>query len=271
MKIRTFILCWGLLLTSSLALAQDKLGVVLMHGKQGGGPRDSSLDVLHKKLQEAGMVVIKPEMPWSFNRFIDGNWAKAMDEIKLHVAKAKEAGATQVVLMGHSLGSPAAMSYAARHADVAAIALLAPGHIPYYYSLCIPFSPIRMCAVKEGVEYARKEMEAGNGDKKQALTDINQGRRNVVWMTPRDYLSYFEPDSDAEMAMTAGKIPAHIPVLWVIGDKDYLIREGRAYVFDKLPPNPKSQYLEVSANHLTTPAVAADQIVSWIKLAVAAP
>ena len=63
MKIRTFILCWGLLLASSLALAQDKLGVVLMHGKQGGGPRDSSLDVLHKKLQEAGMVVIKPEMP----------------------------------------------------------------------------------------------------------------------------------------------------------------------------------------------------------------
>ena len=252
----------------NLVHAQDKIAVVLMHGKQGGGPRDSSLDILQRKLQDAGMSVIKPEMPWSSNRFIDGNWDTAMNEIKAHVEKAKQSGATKVVLIGHSLGSPAAMSYAARHADVAAIALLAPGHIPYYYSLCIPFSPIKMCAVKDGVEYARKEVEAGNADKKQGLTDINQGRRNQVWMTPRDYLTYFEPTSDAEMAVTAPKISPAIPVLWVIGDGDYLIREGRKYVFDKLPVNSKSQYLEVSANHITTPAVASDQIVTWLKSAV---
>jgi len=253
---------------ATLASAQEKMGVVLMHGKQGGGPRDTSLDRLMDKLQEAGIAVLKPEMPWSFQRFIDGDWNTAMQEIKGHVAKIKQSGATHVVLIGHSLGSPAAMSYAAKHADVSAIALLAPGHVPYFYSLCIPFSPIQMCAVKEGVTYARQEVEAGNADKKQALTDINQGRRNTVWMTPRDYLTYFEPSSDAEMAVTAGKIPTGIPVLWVIGDRDYLIREGRQYVFDKLPKNPKSQYLEVSANHMTTPSVAADQVVNWIKFAV---
>lgn len=265
--IKLLIVC-GMIFLSFTVKAQDKIGVVLMHGKQGGGPRDTSLDTLSKKLQDAGMLVIKPEMPWSFNRFIDGNWDAAMNEIKVHVEKAMQSGATKVVLIGHSLGSPAAMSYAARYADVSAIALLAPGHIPYYYSLCIPYSPIKMCAVKDGVEYARKEVEAGNADKKQALTDINQGRRNVVWMTPRDYLSYFEPTSDAEMAVTASKISASIPVLWVIGDSDYLIREGRKYVFDKLPLNSKSQYLEVSANHVTTPAVASDQIVNWVKSAV---
>ena len=265
--IRSMLMVLGLLWISHVH-ADEKIGVVLMHGKQGGGPRDTSLDGLYKKLLEAGISVVKPEMPWSFNRFIDGNWETAINEIKVHVETIKKSGVTQVVLMGHSLGSPAAMSYAAKHADVAAIALLAPGHVPYYYSLCIPFSPLKMCAVKEGVEYARKEVESGNGEKKQALTDINQGRRNVVWMTPRDYLTYFEPTSDAEMAVTAPKIPAGIPVLWVIGDKDYLIREGRKYVFDQLPKNPKSQYLEVSANHMTTPAVAADQIVNWLKLAV---
>lgn len=252
----------------NFSYAQEKIGVVLMHGKQGGGPRDTSLDGLHRKLQEAGMEVVKPEMPWSFNRFIDGNWDTAMNEIRLHVDKVKQTGANKVVLIGHSLGSPAAMSYAARHADVSAIALLAPGHIPYYFSLCVPFSPVKMCAVKEGVEYARQEVESGNGDKKQPLTDINQGRRNAVWMTPRDYLTYFEPTSDAEMAVTAGKIPSGIPVLWVIGDKDFLIREGRQYVFDKLPKNPKSKYLEVSANHITTPSVASDEIVQWLKSAV---
>jgi pimeloyl-ACP methyl ester carboxylesterase len=239
-----------------------------MHGKQGGGPRDSSLDTLHGKMREAGMIVLKPEMPWSFNRFIDGNWESAMREIKTHVDAVKQSGANKVVLVGHSLGSPAAMSYAARHADVAAIALLAPGHTPYYYGQCVPYSPIQMCAVKDGVAYARKEVEAGNGNKKQPLADINQGRRNDVWMTPNDYLSYFEPTSDAEMAVTAPRMPSHIPVLWVIGDKDYLIRQGRAYVFDLLPQNPKSAYLEVSANHYTTPAVASDPIVNWIKQAL---
>jgi pimeloyl-ACP methyl ester carboxylesterase len=269
MKNYKLTLIFATLMSASICFSQEKIGVVLMHGKQGGGPQDSSLEVVHRKLLAAGIEVIKPEMPWSFNRFIDGNWDGAMNEIKAHVEKVKQSGATKVVLVGHSIGSPAAMSYAARHSDVAAIALLAPGHVPLYYSMCIPYSPIKMCAVKDGVEFARKQVDAGNADKKQGLTDINQGRRNVVWMTPRDYLTYFEPTSDAEMAVTAPKIPSNIPVLWVIGDRDYLIREGRQYVFEKLPSNSKSQYLEVSANHLTTPAVASDQIVNWVKSATA--
>lgn len=269
MKLMNSLFACALMLAACTSYSQEKIGVVLMHGKQGGSSRDSSLDSLHKKLLDAGMVVVKPEMPWSFNRFIDGHWDAAMSEIKAHVEKMKQSGASKVVLMGHSLGSPAALSYAARHADVSAIALLAPGHVPYYYSQCIPYSPIKLCAVKDGVEYARKEMAAGNADKKQGLADINQGRRNVVWMTPRDYLSYFEPTSDAEMSVTASKIPANMPVLWVIGDKDYLIREGRPYVFDKLPQNARSLYLEVSGNHVSTPGVASDQIVQWVKSAVA--
>ena len=59
-------------LFASGASAQEKVGVVLMHGKQGGGPRDGSLESLHRKMQEAGMLVIKPEMPWSFGRYIEG-------------------------------------------------------------------------------------------------------------------------------------------------------------------------------------------------------
>lgn len=264
-----FLALVSILLNPSISSAQEKIGVVLMHGKQGGGPRDNSLDSLQRKMQEAGMVVTKPEMPWSFNRYIEGDWNLAINEISGHVQKLQEMGATKIALVGHSIGSPAALSYAVRYPErVHALGLLAPGHIPYYYSQCIPFSPIRMCTVKDGVDRARKEVEAGNGDKKQSQTDINQGRPNVVWMTSKDYLTYFDPGSDAEMAVTAPKLSASVPVLWVIGDKDYLIREGRQYVFDKLPPNPKSQYLEVLANHYTTPRVASDQIVGWIKSAV---
>ena len=270
MKLFNVILSGLLVLMPAIAPAQDKLGVVLMHGKQGGNQYDSSLNSLYGKMQDAGFIVIKPEMPWSFGRYIDGDWNKAMSEIDGHVQKLKEMGAKKVALVGHSLGSPAALSYAARHPnEVHALGLLAPGHVPYYYSQCIPYSPIKQCGVKDGVEQARKEIEAGNGDKKQPQVDINQGRRNAVWMTARDYLSYFDPVSDAEMAVTAPKIPASVPVLWVIGDRDYLIREGRQYVFDKLPANSKSQYLEVSGNHLSTPAVAAEQIVKWLRFAMA--
>lgn len=46
----------------------------------------------------------------------------------------------------------------------------------------------------------------------------------------------------------------------MIGDRDYLIREGRQYIFDKLPANSKSQYLEVSGNQLSTQAVGIVQI-----------
>lgn len=256
-------------LLATASMAQEKIGVVLMHGKQGGGPRDNSLESLQRKMLDAGMMVIKPEMPWSFNRYIEGDWGLAMAEIDAHVQKLRVMGATKIALVGHSLGSPAALSYAARNPDkVDALGLLAPGHIPLYYSQCIPFSPLRMCGVKDAVERARKEVQTGNGERKQQHTDINQGRTNVVWMTPKDYLTYFDPTSDAEMAVTAPKIAATTPVLWVIGDKDFLIREGRTYVYDKLPLNTKSQYLEVLANHITTPSVTSDQIVNWVKSAV---
>jgi len=253
----------GLLSTS--VHSEEKMGIVFMHGKQAE-PNQNFYGGLHKKMGDAGMIVLKPEMPWSRNRFIDGDWDKAMKEIGINVKSLQDSGVNNIVLVGHSIGSPAALSYASRYPNqIKAVALLAPGHVPYHYSLCIPYSPIKFCAVKDGVERAKNEIASGNADKKQPLPDINQGRTNSVWMTPRDYLTYFDPLSDAEMAVTAAKISSAIPVLWVIGDADYLIRAGREYAFEKLPKNPKSTYLEVSANHVTTPEKASDQIIEWLK------
>ena len=253
----------GLLSTS--VHSEEKMGIVFMHGKQAE-PNQNFYGGLHKKMGDAGMIVLKPEMPWSRNRFIDGDWDKAMKEIGINVKSLQDSGVNNIVLVGHSIGSPAALSYASRYPNqIKAVALLAPGHVPYHYSLCIPYSPIKFCAVKDGVEKAKNEIASGNADKKQPLPDINQGRTNSVWMTPRDYLTYFDPLSDAEMAVTAAKISSAIPVLWVIGDADYLIRAGIEYAFEKLPKNPKSTYLEVSANHVTTPEKASDQIIEWLK------
>lgn len=265
MFLKPLALSLALLMLSPGAMAQARWGVVLMHGKTGGGALDSSLTGVSAQLESRGLVVLRPQMPWSRGRYLEGDWELAMQEIKGHVQSLRAQGVARVVLAGHSLGSPAALSYAARYADVDGVVMMAPGHVPYYYYLCIPYSPIKLCAVKDSVDEARKLVADGKGDDKNRFNDINQGRRMSVLTTARAYLSYFDPDSDAEMAVVAPRMPAHIPVLWIIGNDDRLVQQGRSYVFDKLPANPRSQYLEIPANHFNLPAAGAARIVEWIE------
>ena len=206
------------------------------------------------------MQVLIPEMPWSRRRYIDVDFDTAMREIDGHVKALRDKGAKRIVLAGHSMGCPAAMAYAARHGGVAALVLLAPGHVPSSY-----YTRPNLAIVRESVDKARQMVERGEGDlANQPFSDINQGSRLTVFTTAKTYLSYFDPTSDAEMGMTARRIPADVPALWVIGSSDPLLAAGRAYVFDKLPANPHSRYLEIDANHLNTPALAAEQVVAWI-------
>lgn len=247
------------LLTSPILHAAEKIGVLMLHGKNPGSPYDPNFNILKPKFEAAGMIVALPDMPWSRNRYIDGNWDTAMDEIGQHVKRLRENGATRIVLVGHSLGVPAALSHAARKGDVQALVLLAPGHTPYgYYN----FPSLKV--VRESIDEARTLVKEGKGDGKERFADINQGRPQLLVMNAKDYLSYFDPTSDAEMSLTAPRVPPTVPSLVVIGDKDPLFSRIREYLYDKLPANPKNQYLEVQANHLTTPGVASEAIIEWI-------
>jgi pimeloyl-ACP methyl ester carboxylesterase len=270
MRLRVFLraLSAGLLLASalagaSIAQAQPKIGVLMLHGKNPGSNNDPNMSRLKPVLEGAGMLVLYPDMPWSRGRYLDGNWDKAMAEMAVHVQTLRSQGATAIVIAGHSMGAPAAMGFAARGGDVQALVLLAPGHVParYYAS---PQNPV----VRESVDEARKLVAAGKGDARERFSDINQGKQLPVAATAKDYLSYFDPTSDADMGVTAPRIPAATPVLTVVGDADNISSYARAYFVDKLPANPKSQYLEIKANHLTTPVVASEAVVQWIKAAV---
>jgi pimeloyl-ACP methyl ester carboxylesterase len=243
------------------ALAQDRIGVLLLHGKNPGNQNDPNLNQLKSRLETDGMITLLPDMPWSARRYIDGDWDKAMAEIDGHVKSLRGKGATKIVLAGHSMGCPAAMGYAGKYGSVDAIALLAPGHIPVFYAASGP--------TRSSLEEARSLVAAGQGNTRKDFNDNNQGRTQQVRTTAKAYLSYFDPTSDAEMSVTAAKIPQQTAVLWVVGDGDAISNRGRAYVFDKLPANPKNQYLQVSANHLTTPAISRDAVAAWIKTAVA--
>lgn len=240
--------------------AQEKIGVLMLHGKNPGSNQDPNFSRVKPLLEKAGMLVLFPDMPWSRTRYIDGNWDKAMTEIAGHVKELRSKGATQVVVMGHSIGVPAAMSFAARGGDVQALVLLAPGHVPKNYYNVPAFGVVR-----ESVDQARSLVAAGKGDSRERFSDINQGRQLPVVATAKDYLTYFDPESDAEMGVTAPRIPANTPVLTVLGDEDSMFTHAKAYFADKLPANAKNQYLEVKGNHLNTPAVASEAVMAWIK------
>lgn len=242
----------------------DRVGVLILHGKNPGGPRDPNIRSVATRFEREGMLVELPDMPWSSRRYIDGHWDQAMEEMGRHVGTLRSRGATRIVLMGHSIGCPAALSYAARKSDVDAIVLLAPGHIPRGYYEFPNLTPVR-----KSIDEARAMVAAGKGDERASFNDINQGNSLTVRLTARQYLSYFDPQSDAEMGVSAPRVPVSIPVLTVIGSADSLFRLARLYVHDKLPPNPRSRYLEVEANHLTTPEVAREQVMSWISEALA--
>ena len=244
------------------------IGVVLLHGKQGHTPRDTTLTQVTSAMTSADMRVVTPEMAWSFRRLMDKPWSLAVDEIKQHIQALKEQGAKRVVLAGQSLGSPAVLSYAANNDDFDALVLISPGHTPKFFYEGIPFAPTRVWTLKSEVDRAKDLSRQGRGDQSVAFQDINVGGTFTVWATPDIFLSYMSPDSDAEMSLTAPKIPSRVPVLWLMGKKDLLVSQGRGYVFDKLPSNPKSKYVEVDGGHFDAGGKNAALIVRWIQEAL---
>ncbi|MFI5447803.1 alpha/beta fold hydrolase [Polaromonas sp. UC242_47] len=249
---------------SSAVQAQPRIGVLMLHGKSPGNNQDPNFSPMKATFERQGWLATVPDMPWSRGRYLDGHWDRAMAEMAGHVKTLREQGATQIVIVGHSMGVPAALSHAVRAGDIDALVLLAPGHVPLRY-----YTVASLKAVHDSVDEARALVAAGKGDSRERFSDINQGRQQTVVTTAKNFLSYFDPTSDAEMSVTAPRIPANTPVMTVVGEKDSLFKLVKSYYVDKLPANPKNKYLEVSGGHLDTPRVASDEIITWIKASVA--
>jgi pimeloyl-ACP methyl ester carboxylesterase len=247
------------------ACAQERIGVLMLHGKNPGSNMDPNFSPMKGVFEKQSWLAVYPDMPWSRFRYLDGHLDQAMAEIAGHVKGLREKGATKIVVAGHSIGVPMAMAYAARGGDVDALVQLAPGHIPYAYYTQPNLKPVR-----DSVDAARELVKAGKGDSKERFTDINQGRQITVVTTAKDFLSYFDPTSDADMSVSAPRIPARVPVMVAIGEKDPFFKSAKTYYFNRLPENPKNKYLEVPGGHLDTPKEASDEVVGWIK-AVLAP
>ncbi len=250
----------GAAVPMTIRAQQERVGILMLHGKSPGNPNDPNFAPLKGRFESLGWVVRLPDMPWSRSRYLEGHFDQAMAEIADHVRALREAGAKRIVLMGHSMGVPTSMAFAARGGDVQALVALAPGHVPLLYDTVPGLS-----AVHDSIVKARELVAAGKGDATERFMDINQGRTQPLITTPRNFLSYFDPASDAEMSVTAPRLPAALPVFVAVGEKDPLHSRLRSYLIERLPSQPRNRFVEVPGGHLETPRVVFDAMVEWIK------
>lgn len=255
-------LCIALLLAvfSHQTLADNQIGIVLLHGKRGASGPGTIIGQLEDALRAAGFKVVAPEMPWSWDRFLDKPFLGIQAEIDAAVRSLKKDGATRIVVGGHSLGGGASLAYGARRDSLAGILVIAPGHFPESEGFRKRF--------REDVAEARSMVAAGNGDEIAVFNDLNRGASKTFSIKARDYLDFMDPEGPMAMPKNASNLKPGTPLMLIIGEKDQNFRFGRGgqdYVFDKAPTHPKSVYKVVPGGHKATPRIGKDEIIAWLK------
>lgn len=239
---------------SLAAYAEDRLGVVLVHGK-GGTPQQ--MTQLAVSIATQGHLTEQPEMCWSRRRIYDRPYLECLKEIGAAVDRLNKREVGGIVLLGMSLGGNGVLGYAAANPGLKGIITLVPGHAPEFIS--------RRPDVAADLARARALIAAGQGDAKATFADVNvrtTAYNFTVTTTPDIYLSFFAPDSPAVMPANAARLTA--PLLYVSAEGDPSQR-GRGYIFDRAPKHPLNRYVTVVADHVGVPAVSHDTVLGWLK------
>jgi pimeloyl-ACP methyl ester carboxylesterase len=245
-----------LLVLGQPAMASERIGIVLLHGKQSAPEQHGPLA---DAIAAAGYPVERPEMCWSGRRIYDRPYLACLREIDAAIERLKQRGATAFVIAGHSLGANAALAYGARH-RVAGVIALAPGH-------AVEFIANRP-QVAAGLDRARELVAQRQGDVRTTFADVNGDLVIAVNATPNAYLSFLSPDGPAVMPANAAKLTA--PLLVVAGTGDP-VQRGREYFFAKAPRHPLNRYVTVNATHFGTSEAAREAVVDWLKRIADAP
>ena len=233
----------------------EDVGVVLLHGKWAKST--SGLAPLARELESRGFKVTTPLMPWSDGREYDVDYPTALAEIDAAVKTLKGKGAKRIVVGGQSLGANGAIAYAGSGREVDGVILMAPGHVPDQGGF--------RQTVASSVSKAKQWIADGKADEKTDFADSNQGSRKTIFTTPKNYLSYFDPDGLGAMPKSARAIKTPTPVLIVMGNQDGLSRFGESYIFNKAPKHPKSAYVTIDSDHFSTQTLAIPEVVKWLE------
>ncbi len=236
--------------------ATPVLGIVLIHGKQG---MPGQFVRMSEGLEGLSYLTERPEMCWSRQRIYDRPYLDCIGEIDGAIARLRSRGATDVVIVGMSLGGNGVLGYGARHDGLKGIVAFAPAHAPEFIS--------RRPDISESLAKAHAAVAEGKGDTPMVFSDVNTGpgTSNIdftVNVTPKTYLSFFAPDSPGVMPLNAAKLKA--PLLLISGTQDQTQRRAHA-IFNAAPANPLNRFVSVEANHMGTPAAGREAMVAWLK------
>jgi esterase/lipase len=236
--------------------ATEKIGVLLLHGKAGG---NKSIYHLSGKLESAGFLVEMPSStPWSPNRIYDRTYLETLKELDAAVDKLKAAGATRVVVGGHSIGANVSLGYAANRKGLAGLIILGAGH----------FISGNFMGKKLAGDVARANgmIAAGKGKEKADFNDINQRKLNSREITAEIYQSWFDPEGPASFRTNAASLSGEIPVLLVAGKNDKVASKVlKRLAYDKMAGNPKNRFVIVDGGHVVTPDNAVSVVIDWLK------
>jgi esterase/lipase len=249
---RTWFLRFATVLVACLvgpAIAGDRLGIVLLHGKQG---LPVQLKPLADDLAAAGHLTERPLMCWSRTRIYDRTYLDCLSDIDQAATSLKQKGAAGIVVVGMSLGGNAAIAYGARRDGLTGIAALAPAPALEFI--------VNRPPIDKSLDVARGLIAAGQGERQQAFEDLNMGRAFEVRTSAEIFASFF--GADAVMSDNAARLKA--PLLIVTGTFDPTQRSV-PNLFARAPPHPLNQYVTVNADHLDTPRAGRDAVLAWVK------
>ena len=241
---------------SLCAATENKVGVVLLHGKWGN---PSQFNSLAKLMKNKGYKVLTPLMPWSKVRGYDVDYSAALEIVTGNIEELRKRGSAVIVLAGHSKGANAAIAYAAYGREqIDAVIAIAPGHIPDI----VRFQE----SIQSSLKKANEMIEGGSGDKVALFTHRNNGKYVDINMTAAIYASYNDPEGMASMPLSTSKIAQRIPLIWILaGTTDVLYDKGRGYVFEKWPEHPLNRYVVLNSTHMDAPEDAKDEVLHWIE------
>jgi pimeloyl-ACP methyl ester carboxylesterase len=261
---------WSLVLALILSLAgagaraDQKIGIVLLHGKLGmplgvsGGRGPAIGALLIAALKDAGYLVATPEMCWSRQRGFDRPRDECLAEIDQAIAALRSEGATSIVVGGQSLGGNAAIAYAASHAGLLGVIGLAPADDAR--------AKANRPEIATAIGRGRELLASGKGDVRDSFADVNTGPQGsypmAVNTTPRIYLSFFDPDKVGSIADNVAKLKA--PLLWIAGNEDPTQRDAETRFFRYAPANGLNRFVPVAAHHLATPDIGRDAVLAWL-------
>ncbi|TVO52321.1 alpha/beta hydrolase [Denitromonas halophila] len=235
-------------------IVQVTTGVVLLHGKWDQAP--FAIAALTDALTAAGHRWRLPTLPWALRRLYDASFDTALDQIADEAAALRHAGCSRVILCGHSLGACAALATAVHRGGVDGLILLAPGHFPE-----------RLAAdghTAASLSIAKHALANGRGQTRMPLIDVHQGRPRQLRIRPDHYLSYFAPEGAAAWPDNCRRLPAPLPMLWLVERGDGAAPPGIDYAFRQASAHAASRWLQVDATHHALPAQAIDTVLDWL-------